>query len=119
VEAELARLERVGLIDDEAFTRSFVEHAVGARKEGRRSVAVSLAAKGVDAGLAASVLDELSGDEQERADQLARTRVARLVGTERAKSFSRLSGFLARRGYPPEVARSAARRALRLEFGED
>ena len=119
VQDELARLERVGLIDDEAFTRSLVEHAVRARMEGRRSVAASLAAKGVDAGLAASVLDEVTGDEQERADQLARTRVARLAGTEPAKAFSRLSGFLARRGYPPEVARSAARRALGLDAADD
>jgi regulatory protein len=119
VEAELARLERLGLIDDVAFTRSLVEHAVGARKEGRRSVAASLAAKGVDAGLAASVLDELTGDEQERADQLARTRAARLAGTEPAKAFARLCGLLARRGYPPEVARAAARRALGLGVGDD
>jgi regulatory protein len=112
---ELSRLERVGLIDDEAFTRSLVEHAIGSRGQGRRAVAASLAAKGVDGALAATVLDELAGDEQRRADQLARSRVARLAGVEPAKAFSRLAGFLARRGYPPEVARSAARRALQVD----
>jgi regulatory protein len=109
----------VGLVDDEAFTRALVEHAVGARKEGRRSVAASLAARGVDADLAATVLDEVVGDEQQRADELARTRVTRLRSTEPAKAFSRLTGFLARRGYPPEIARSAARRALGVETADD
>jgi regulatory protein len=119
VATELARLERVGLIDDEAFARSLVEHAVGSRKEGRRAVAASLAAKGVDPSLTARVLEEVAGDEQERADELARSRVTRLAGADPAKAFTRLSGFLARRGYPAEVARSAARRALQVETVED
>jgi regulatory protein len=92
---------------------------VGSRKEGRRAVAAALAAKGVESGLAATVLDEAAGDERERADELARSRVGRLAGADPAKAFNRLSGFLARRGYPPDMARSAARRALRVEAVDD
>jgi hypothetical protein len=33
-------------------------------------------------------------------------------GLEPARAFTRLSSFLMRRGYRPELARSAARRAL-------
>jgi regulatory protein len=87
--------------------------------QGRRAVAASLASRGVDSSLAAAVLEEVAGDEQERADELARSRVARLAGADAAKAFNRLSGFLARRGYPPDVARSAARRALQVASVDD
>ena len=34
----LERLERVGLVDDEAFARQVAEHAFGAKRAGRRAV---------------------------------------------------------------------------------
>ena len=34
------------------------------------------------------------------------------------KAFARLSSLLMRRGYGPEIARSAARKALEIPFGE-
>jgi len=65
------------------------------------------------------VLEDAGIDEQAVADQLAVTRTSRLAGLEPHVAFKRLAGFLARRGYPPEVARRAARRALALEGNED
>jgi hypothetical protein len=47
------------------------------------------------------------------------TRSARLAGLAPPVAFQRLSGFLARRGYAPEVARRAARRALAVEAVDD
>jgi len=115
VGAELERLQQVGLIDDEAFARAVVESRVGRRGESRRAVAGRLALAGVDRTLAGEVLDETGIDEQAVADQLAVTRSSRLSGVEPQVAFQRLAGFLARRGYAPEVARRAARRALALE----
>lgn len=112
---ELERLERVGLIDDEAFARALVEHAVVRRKEARRVIAGRLAAAGVAGDAAASVLDDVAIDEESQADALAAERAPRLAGLPAEKAFRRLAGLLMRRGYPPEVARRAARRALAVE----
>jgi SOS response regulatory protein OraA/RecX len=56
-----------------------------------------------------------AGDEDERADALARSRVSRLGSLDPVKAFSRLTSLLVRRGYNPEVARQAARRALAVD----
>ena len=113
VEDELARLEDVGLVDDEAFARQFVEHQAGARLAGTRVIRSALAQKGVAPEVADAMLGEL-GDEEARAAELASARAGRLRGVDPATAFSRLSSFLMRRGYAPNVARSAARRALDL-----
>jgi regulatory protein len=115
VDDVLERLQGVGLIDDQAFARAVAEHAFGVRKQGRRSVAVALASKGVDPHVASAVIDDMDQDEVERADQLAGARVSRLSGVEPAKAYQRLSGLLMRRGYSPEVAHAAARRALSVD----
>ncbi|MEX0983689.1 MAG: regulatory protein RecX, partial [Actinomycetota bacterium] len=119
VQDELSRLQAVGLLDDEAFARAVVESRVGRRGESRRAVAGRLAQAGVDRVLATDVLDELVGDEAATAERLAIQRVSRLQGLEPHVAYSRLAGFLARRGYPSEVARRAARRALELEAVQD
>jgi len=114
----LTRLERVGLVDDEAFARQFAEHRVGTRKEGSRRVEQGLRAAGIAPALAASMAEEAHDDDGERAADLARSRATRLTGVAPEKAFARLSSFLMRRGYSPEIARSAARTALEIPFQE-
>jgi regulatory protein len=118
VEDVLVRLERVGLVDDEAFARQFAEHRFGSRKEGSRAVMQGLRAAGIASGLAEAVAQDAPGDDEERAADLASSRVSRLAGVPPEKAFARLSSLLMRRGYGPEIARSAARRALEIPFGE-
>ena len=115
VDPELQRLERVGLIDDEAFAQAVAEQAFGPRREGRRAVAARLFAAGVSRETAEAVLDAGGADEEARAFGLASQRVTRLAGLPREKAFQRLSGLLMRRGYAPDVARGAALRALDLQ----
>jgi len=119
VSAELTRLEAVGLVDDEAFARAVVEGRMGSRGESRRVVAGRLAQAGVASELALVALDEAPESEQDRADRVAESRVSRLEGLDPQAAFQRLYGFLARRGYPPDVARSAARRALAADVITD
>jgi regulatory protein len=111
----LERLERVGLIDDRAFARQVAEYQLASRRAGRRAISSGLVAKGVAPDLVEQTLDELAGDEEERAIELARSRATRLGALEPTKAFGRLSSFLMRRGYAPDVARSAARTALRVD----
>jgi len=114
----LARLERVGLVDDAAFARQYAEHRFGSRKEGERAVLSGLRAAGIAPELAESVVEDAPDDEEERALHLVRTRAAKLGGVPPEKAFARLSSLLMRRGYRPEIARSATRKALALELEE-
>jgi regulatory protein len=115
----LTRLERVGLVDDEAFARQFAEHRFGSRKEGSRAVAQGLRAAGIAPSIAEAVFQDAPGNEEERAAQLARSRASRLSGVAPEKAFARLSSLLMRRGYGAEIARSAARKALEIPVGDD
>jgi regulatory protein len=119
VQDVLQRLEGVGLIDDEAFARQYAEHRFGVRREGSRAVSNGLRAAGISPSLAAAVSEDAPDGEEERAAELAGARASRLSGVEPAKAFSRLSSLLMRRGYSPEIARSAARKALELPFRDD
>jgi len=119
VEDVLVRLERVGLVDDEAFARQFAEHRFGSRKEGSRAVAQGLRAAGIESSLVEAVSHQTTEDDEERAAELARSRVSRLSGVTPEKAFARLSSLLMRRGYGPQIARSAARKALEIPFGDD
>lgn len=119
VEDVLARLERVGLVDDEAFARQYAEQRFGARKEGSRSVEQGLRAAGIAPAVAAIAAEGASDDDEDRAAELARSRASRLSGVAPQKAFARLSSLLMRRGYSPEIARSAARKALEIAFQDD
>lgn len=119
VEDVLGRLERVGLIDDAAFARQFAEHRFGSRKEGERAVVNGLRAAGIAPSLAMEVAQEAPEGEEQRALDLAIARAGRLSGLDPAKAFGRLSSFLIRRGYGPETARAAARKALELSTVDD
>jgi regulatory protein len=119
VQDVLTRLERVGLVDDEAFARQYAEHRFGSRKEGSRGVEQGLRAAGIAPALAASVAEGTPDDDEERAAELARSRASRLRGVAPPKAFARLSSLLMRRGYSPEIARSAARKALEIAFQDE
>lgn len=112
---ELERLEQVGLLDDEAFARAVVESRMGVRGESRRVVAGKLAQAGVASEVAMIALDQAPEAEEDRARRLAEAKAPRLSGLDPQVAMQRLYGFLARRGYGPEVARDAARKALAAE----
>jgi regulatory protein len=82
-------------------------------------VASALAAKGVDATLVAATVEELGQGEEQRARHIARSRAGRFASLEPHKAFQRLVGLLMRRGFSPEIARSAARSALDVDASDD
>ncbi|MGH2681338.1 MAG: regulatory protein RecX [Actinomycetota bacterium] len=118
VEDVLTRLEGVGLVDDAAFAKQYAEHRFGNRREGSRAVVQGLRAAGIAPALAEAVSKEASDDDEERAAELARSRASRLAGVAPQKAFARLSSLLMRRGYGPEIARRAARRALEISVDD-
>jgi regulatory protein len=114
VVAALDDLEAVGLVDDEAFARQLAGHEIRRRGSGRRVALMALRRAGVDREIAERVVEEAAPDDDAaRAEELARIRVERLRGLDDATAYRRLLSYLLRRGYEGEVARTAARGALR------
>jgi len=98
IEATLERLQRSGLVNDEAFARAWVENRSEFRPRSKLALKMELRRKGLDDELIQSVLVE-GVDEESLALQAARKYVRRLAGLERSEFRVKLSGFLSRRGF--------------------
>lgn len=113
IEAALVDLEAVDLVDDERFARELAAHQVDRRLAGRRAALAALRKAGVARDLAEHAVEEASGeDEEARAEELARSRLGRLGNLPPEAAYRRLLGFLQRRGYSSETARTVCRRVL-------
>jgi regulatory protein len=106
----LDRLERVGLVDDAAFAEAVAE---GRAERGldAPAIAAELRDRGVDPAVAeraaqAAVPTESRAD---RCRQVAEARLAQLAGLPAPTQLRRLAAYLARRGYPPDLAETVAR----------
>jgi regulatory protein len=105
-DAAVARLRDLGLIDDAAFARSFVENRLTFRPKGASALRQELRRKGIDQATADEVLadDELLGDEAARAATVARAALRRYAdAADRATFARRLGGYLLRRGFTYET----------------
>ncbi len=110
------RLERVGLLDDRAFARYWVENRETFRPRGRRLLRQELRAKGIDEEL---VVEVLSGvDEESSAFRAASSKATRYAGLDDEGFSAKMSGFLRRRGFDYEVVRETVSRVL-LQRGEE
>ncbi|SDO58404.1 regulatory protein [Microbacterium sp. ru370.1] len=112
VEDLVARFVDLGYLDDAAFAEQLAMSAVERRGEGRRAVAETLRKRGIPRDIAEAALAELPDDDAERALDFARSKVRGVEGKDYEASLRRLSGQLARRGYPSSVALTAAKTAL-------
>lgn len=101
IEAVVARLKALELVDDGAFARFWVENRQASRPRGASALRDELRRKGVDRAVVDAVLDdELTGDEATRALALARTVVRKYAGApDRATFARRIGGYLQRRGF--------------------
>jgi regulatory protein len=109
----LDRFTEVGLVDDEAFARSWVESRQRSRGLARRALAQELRRKGVDDETARAALDDLDPEREEQAArELVRKKLRSLRGVDHATATRRLAGLLARKGYPPGLAFTVVREEL-------
>lgn len=112
----LDRFTEVGLVDDAAYARAWVESRHTGRGLARRALADELRRRGVEADVADDAVDELT---HEREEATARALVAkRLPGTRRLDPQARtrrLAGMLARKGYPAGLSFRVVRDALEAE----
>lgn len=96
-EPVILRLKRAGLLDDEAFARSWVEDREEFRPRSRRAVAAELRQKGLAGDVIESVLEGL--DEEQSATRAAQSRARRLKGLPWPEFRNKLGGYLSRRGF--------------------
>ena len=109
----LDRFEEVGLVDDQAFARAWVQSRQPGKGLARRALAQELRRKGVDDEVARVALDEVDPDDEvQTARALVRRRLRTVAGLSHDTAVRRLSGMLARKGYPPGVCFSVVREEL-------
>jgi regulatory protein len=109
----LDRFEEVGLVDDEAFARAWVQSRQPGKGLARRALAQELRRKGVDDEVARGALDEVDPeDEVESARLLVRRRLRSSAGLGRDTAVRRLTGMLARKGYPAGLCFRVVREEL-------
>ena len=119
-EAELDRLESVGLIDDRAVAADLADRLRTRKKLGTSALRSELMRRKLDR----SVIDEVlaaahdEGGDDDLVVELARDRARRLGGLDRATAERRLVDYLARKGHSGSTAREAARRALDSRYRE-
>ncbi|EON23578.1 regulatory protein RecX [Nocardioides sp. CF8] len=125
VPAELAerlldRFEEVGLIDDEAFARAWIESRQPGKGLARRALAHELRRKGIDDEVARDALDQIDPDDEAAAARvLVRKKLRSVRGLEQQKATQRLVGMLARKGYGAGMAFAIVKDELRLDAEPD
>lgn len=108
IEAILGRLERAGLLDDEAFAHFWVENRERFRPRGLRALRYELRNKGVSDEIIDLALEAV--DAQESAYRSA-AKKARQLGDQDERTFYRkMIAYLSRRGFAYEVAREVTDR---------
>lgn len=108
IAAIVDRLERAGLLDDEAFARFWIDNRERFRPRGARALRYELRNKGISH----SVIDRaLSGLDEATGAYRAAEKKARQLGQLDENTFrQKLVEYLARRGFDYNVARDAAER---------
>ena len=113
VEHEIARLERVGLLNDAELAENLVQTKQSRKGLGKSAISSELRQRGLaQEAIDAAVAEIDDDDEQARADEWAHKRAGQLRGLDQATAERRLNAFLMRRGYRSEVIRRAVESAL-------
>lgn len=116
VDRTLDRLERMGYLDDTAFAAYWAEQRERFSPRSARAIRQELRQHGVDAETAAASANP--DDDEERAVAAGRKRLGGLAQADYQTFYTRMGGFLQRRGFSYGVARSAIRRLWAESHGE-
>jgi len=116
----LDRFEEVGLVDDAAFAREWVEQRQSGRGLARRALAQELKRKGIEDDVAREALDEVGDDDElESARILVRAKLRSVRGLDQDKAIRRLVGMLARKGHNSSVAFRVVKEELNADVDLD
>jgi regulatory protein len=119
----IQRLTELGLLNDAEFARSFARSRATARGMSRRRIQAELAKRGVARELVDAAITEVMADESvdERAmvEGAAERKVRSLAKLEPDVQRRRLYGFLARKGYAPDLVRETVAKFTNVKPGFD
>ena len=119
IEAALARLDRLDLINDHTFTSFWVESREQFSPRGARALKNELRMKGVEREVVEEMIDDEKDEERAlRAGRKKALSLIRIPGMDFATFRARLGSFLQRRGFGYEVSTRTIR-ALWKELRED
>ena len=104
------RLTSVGLLDDRAFVRYWLENRSDFSPRGERALRLELRQKGVPGDIIAEVLSE-SHNEDEAAYRAAMAQARKVRTTDPVEFRRKMEAHLARRGFSYDTAREATARA--------
>ncbi len=115
----LDRFGELGLVDDTAYARAWVDSRHLSRGLSRRALRHELRHRGVDDETAEGALERIdAADEEATAQALVLSRLPGLQRYDAATQTRRLTGLLTRRGYSPGTALAVVRRVLADVQGE-
>ncbi|MEY2990357.1 MAG: hypothetical protein RLZZ163_1273 [Actinomycetota bacterium] len=118
----LDRFEEVGLVDDEAYARMWVESRHRSKALARSALRRELVDRGVDREAVDDAIAQIDDDaEWQRAREFAARKFRVRPGEDPRAAMNRLAGQLARKGYPANVCFTVAREcsAAIAEQGQD
>ena len=115
-ETVLGRFTDVGLIDDAAFARAWVESRHHSRGLSRRTLSVELRRHGVATDEIREAVDTLDPEQEvATARRLVEQKMASTRGQPPEARARRAAGLLARKGYPPGLAFRLIKETLERE----
>jgi regulatory protein len=117
VDDELARLERVELLDDAALAGTLVRTLRDRKNLGRGALTTELRRRKLAVSAIDSALSELEDDDLARAIDVAVKRAGQLAYLDAATAKRRLGAFLTRRGYSGSTVSAAVAAALSPSSG--
>lgn len=124
VETVLDDLERVGLINDQAFAREWVRQRAARRGKSARALDAELRGKGVAEPDRREALAQVTAADEEATARAAAEKKAREVKSAPAdraeydKHLRRIVGVMARRGYGSEMSLRIGREVLDRRIAE-
>jgi regulatory protein len=114
------RLQREGHLNDADFGQAWVESRQRASPRSERALRYELQRKGVDREIIEEVFTDVEVDEEDAAWRAIEPKLDRWRGLDNLQFKQKVGSFLARRGFPHDVARSAVDRAWQeLHADED
>lgn len=117
IEQVIGRLSEVGLIDDAAFARYWVENREQFRPRAVRALRIELKRKGLAETDIATALKSV--DERESAYRAAQARAYRWRNLTHREFLNKMTAFLMRRGFEYAVAHDTAQRVWQTRDTEN
>lgn len=110
IEKIITSLKEHKFLNDEAFARSWVLNRARLKPKGKVLLKIELRQKGIKDDLIQKVLSEVQEeipDELEQAKSLILKKMERMQDATRDEIYSKVGGFLSRRGFSWEIVKKA------------